>query len=191
MKYTFAFTLVGALLLTLFLYHYNNEYNKERKGIVASEEMATKDFHRIVNFEINKDLGTELLLHGINEKVDSMVNWEKPVLCFRFRESDCSTCIDQELQRMKQYLEEYRSNCILLPSCTRHSLTVLLRKHEIKFPHIVFPESLLENCLVEEYETPYYLIWMNGKVINFFISEKTIPESTLKFFDSFKRLCND
>ena len=168
------------------LFFYTDGRTASTENIPETEENK-KDFFRIMNYEVNKEIGKPFDLNIGN---DSIAFSGEPVLYFRFSPAQCLFCIEHELGEIEKRQATLKSHCVLLPTYKGQQLNVLLGKHNLNIPMIYLPDSVTQTWGIEDFDTPYYFIAKDGKVISFFLPEKALPEETDAFLESFDRLLN-
>lgn len=132
---------------------------------------------------ILKDLqGNSLLLQ---EKLS-----QPPILLFRFSGSNCQTCIDKEIKRIVQYLNDVNpvKVVILVSDKDINELNYFKKVNGIKF-EIFLVEKEEINIPMEQYNIPYlFILSPEGFTNSVFIPERNENKFSEQYYNIIKKV---
>lgn len=178
---------------TLCMYFCNKLYYS---GETTNEYETDSMYLCLRNFNINiEECGTQVRIKDSleQEKITALFkNINKPMLIFRFKETNCHLCIENEFQIMRCCVSDIKNNCALLGSFEhQRELKVFMKLKGISFFSNNVSNEIFSNWPIEQYEMPYYFVlYPDMKVSNFFIPDKAYPGLTQKYLKGVKRLIN-
>lgn len=179
------------IVITFLMYLQNESYTKHSNSSIIDNDSV---YICLRNNEINNlDLGIQFPMINFEKDLslsDLLNKSSTPILVFRFKETNCRLCIDNELEMMNKCLSNFDKHCIILGSFGKNvKLKNFMRIKKIETLSFEVPYDCLKNWNVEQYEAPYYFILHpNLRVSNFFIPEKAFPSLTEQYLKGVKRL---
>ena len=139
---------------------YNNRYN------ISNDMDNTEMYVMLRNMEVNANTQWQEFPDNKKLQNDSLSlfirNLKTPTLMLRIKETSCQSCIFNELDRVRDLIEN-GVNCIIL----------------------------MYEWYVEQLEVPYYFVLHpNKKASDFFLPEKSKPDITDSYIKSIARICS-
>lgn len=172
------------------LLFYNNRYN------ISSGMDDTEMYVMLRNMEVNANTQWQGFPDDEKLQNDSLSlfieNLKTPTLMLRIKETSCQSCIFNELDRVKDLIEN-GINCIILttysnPSIARKTLRTKGCKN-VTFFNV--PYDCVYGWYVEQLEVPYYFVLHPDKrASDFFIPEKSKNDITDSYIKSIARICS-
>lgn len=97
-------------------------------------------------------------------RIKDILNSKSPKIIFRFAESNCSSCVDQQMIKLGKLAEIIgNENVIALTTYTAlNSLKVLIKHYNLKFPIYNISTESLGNNEIEKLNTPYLFLINNS-----------------------------
>ena len=169
---------------------YNNRYN------ISNDMDNTEMYVMLRNMEVNANTQWQEFPDNKKLQNDSLSlfirNLKTPTLMLRIKETSCQSCIFNELDRVRDLIEN-GVNCIILTTYNNPSIArkILCTKgcKDVTFFNISY------DCMYEWYvvqlEVPYYFVLHpNKKASDFFLPEKSKPDITDSYIKSIARICS-
>lgn len=172
------------------LLFYNNRYN------ISSGMDDTEMYVMLRNMEVNANTQWQGFPDDEKLQNDSLSlfieNLRTPTLMLRIKETSCQSCIFNELDRVKDLIEN-GINCIILTTYSNPSIArKILRTKGCK--NVTFfnvPYDCVYGWYVEQLEVPYYFVLHPDKrASDFFIPEKSKNDITDSYIKSIARICS-
>lgn len=172
------------------LLFYNNRYN------ISSGMDDTEMYVMLRNMEVNANTQWQGFPDDEKLQNDSLSlfieNLKTPTLMLRIKETSCQSCIFNELDRVKDLIEN-SINCIILTTYSNPSIArKILRTKGCK--NVTFfnvPYDCVYGWYVEQLEVPYYFVLHPDKrASDFFIPEKSKNDITDSYIKSIARICS-
>lgn len=189
-------SLIIALLIlggTLFLSKKNqiailnariSTYKRDR----ISNETKFKNFILLQSSIANKSVRDLVFINPNSDTLDfnTIIDGSEK-LFFRFTEANCSSCIEEEVKNLHNFIRpENEKDVILLCSYNTRILQLFLNTYGMKFQ--IFSITHDKNDFLSGSLLPFYFVCnKDGTIINSFVPDKTNPEMTKLFIHEFTK----
>ena len=169
---------------------YNNRYN------ISNDMDNTEMYVMLRNMEVNANTQWQEFPDNKKLQNDSLSlfirNLKTPTLMLRIKETSCQSCIFNELDRVRDLIEN-GVNCIILTTYNNPSIArkILCTKgcKDVTFFNISY--DCMYAWYVVQLEVPYYFVLHpNKKASDFFLPEKSKPDITDSYIKSIARICS-
>ena len=142
---------------------YNNRYN------ISNDMDNTEMYVMLRNMEVNANTQWQEFPDNKKLQNDSLSlfirNLKTPTLMLRIKETSCQSCIFNELDRVRDLIEN-GVNCIILTTYNNPSIArkILCTKKDAKdVTFLIYPMIACMKWYVEQLEVPYYFVYIRIK----------------------------
>jgi hypothetical protein len=113
----------------------------------------------------------------------------KPLLVFKYANSNCHSCYETYLNELKKIFEDFSSDVAVLCSYqTERDLLIFKQMNKITYPMYRIPTDAF-NWKAEDYNNPYYFVLHpDMKISHIYIPDKAFPDMNRAYLESVKRL---
>ncbi len=186
----YVFSVSAVILFSILLIYRNgyigintNEEDRQSHVLMNTLEMNLSDQWKNILSDIPANDRDSNFCHYVN-------SLKKPILVFRFKETNCHLCVDIELNRLRKFVETNHFECVLLTSYSNTShLKKILKMKNCSFNYLNISVDRLSSWKSEEFENPYYFILhSDGFASDFLYADKNTPEITDLYLSNINHL---
>lgn len=176
--------------------------NKELSTCVSKKDILTKNKNNIKDYFLERNyksttseglfVSDTITVEGLNNKryrllqlIDNSFS-----LIFRFDESNCKTCVETEIERLKEYIVDIDEGnvLILVSGMNVRDVKYFKLANNINFAMYLIAKTQL-NLPLEEYNIPYiFLLSSSGLTRSVFIPELYEKRFSDDYYEHVKKL---
>lgn len=128
----------------------------------------------------------DIELTGLDGEKDYLSNIldQGPKLFFRFKETDCSSCVDKEISLLKNHFSENPDRVVILVTFSElRILQLMSKKYDIPFKIFNIENHFDQNLTIRQANKPYYFLGDSDFLFKLIYEVKNLPEKfTLTYF---------
>ena len=164
------------------LLEYKKDNLTQTKIILRQINSTTIDFKKKLPLNVSGFSNQLIPLAKIIDKQTKLV--------FRFKESNCNTCYEKQLEYLNSlygFLDS--SNLIILASFSDYKkISIIAENNKVVFPIYNIESNAFSEFPIEQYNDPYYFAISDKQVAsNFFSPDKSLPELRNSYIELVKQ----
>ncbi len=139
-------------------------------------------------------LSRDLFIEDLNQETIPLLDLVNDPfsLVFYFNESSCMTCIETEIQRLKENLSnEYDKVLILISGMSSHDVSYFQKQHHINFEVYIIDRDELP-LPIKDFDIPFaFLLRYDGLIQSIFIPELYEKRLSNDYYNHIRKLFNE